>query len=107
MQGRGWAAAGRFGEAVGGYTDCAVVLGLVAPLHNALRSLHSSCLAGRAGHRGPALRQAQTVHWTVCVPAQPHRRARGQPSPGLAGGSVIFDAVHWRLRKAAGRPVPG
>ena len=39
-QGRAWAAAGRFGEAVGEYTDCTAVLGLVAPLQNSLHSPH-------------------------------------------------------------------
>jgi hypothetical protein len=40
-QGRTWAAAGRFGEAVGGYTDCTAVLGLGAPLQNSRHSLRS------------------------------------------------------------------
>jgi hypothetical protein len=41
-------------------------------------ALRFSRLAGRAGHRGPALRQAQTVPRTVCVRAQLHK----SPLPG-------------------------
>ena len=88
-QGRAWAAAGRFGEAVGEYTDCTAVLGLVAPLQNSLHSLRSlwsntcneSVHEAREYARGPrALRSSS-----------PHRRAQRLPKPGLAGTSVTCD----------------
>ena len=42
---------------------------LLAMAHGSKAHRYAPCRPRRA--RGPALRQAQTVHWTVCVRAQP------------------------------------
>ena len=99
--------------------DCAAVLGLAAhcATHCAPfgRSVQTSAMkvltnALRAGRKpwpcrprrasGPAARQAQTVHWTVCVRGSPPRRPTGAPHPtptGLGrralGGGGGFRAV--------------
>ncbi len=39
---------------------------------------------------GPAARQAQTVHWTVCVRGSPPRRPRVSPRQAAAGATLRF-----------------
>jgi hypothetical protein len=68
----------------------------------------SSALAGRTG-LCPVARQAQTVHWTVCVRARPRRPTvspHRAPPAAQARRSQCRSAVCQRLHKAAAGQAP-
>ena len=102
-QGRPWAAAVRFGEAVSEYTDCTAVLGLVAPLRNSLHSLRSLWSNRRNESEHEARGYARRPR--ALRSSSPHRRAQQQPRAGLAGDeffSVQARANCWLARGRCG-----